>query len=74
MKEILEILTEMHPDIDFLTYSGLIDNAVLQSLDIITLVSEINERLDAAIPAEEIVPENSNSYTAIKTLVDRLSD
>jgi len=72
MTPLLEILQEMHPDIDYLTHNTLIDDKVIDSFDVITLVAEINDRLDISIPPEEIVPENFNSYVALQALVDKL--
>jgi acyl carrier protein len=72
--ELLTILTELHPDVDFTSHTQLIDGKVLDSYDIITLVAEVSERLDVQIPAEEIVPENFNSYPSLLALVTRLSD
>jgi acyl carrier protein len=74
MTELLNILQDMHPEIDFLTHATLIDDKVLDSFDIITLAAEINDKLEVAIPAEEIVPENFNSYAALSALVARLSE
>ena len=42
MEKLLKILRELHPDVDFSTESGLIENGVLDSLDIVTLVTEVN--------------------------------
>ena len=72
MDFLLEILKELHPDIDFMTHQTLIDERVIDSFDIITLVAEINDRIGIAIPAEELIPENFNSYESLKILVDRL--
>lgn len=74
MEEILEILSELHPDVDFETQQGLVDSRILDSLDIVTLISEIDDRLDVTIPAEEIIPENFNSAKAISDLVRRLDE
>ena len=74
MSELLQILQEMHPDVDFETHQTLIDDKVIDSFDVITLVAEINDRMDIAIPAEELVPENFNSYTALQALLNRLED
>ena len=71
-EQLLTILVEMHPDVDFASETALIDGKIIDSFDIITLIAEINDRLDISIPAEEIVPENFNSYAAIRALVDRL--
>ena len=72
MDILLEILQELHPDIDFETHETLIDDLVIDSFDIITLVAEINDRIGVAIPAEELIPENFNSYKSLKKLVERL--
>ena len=74
MSVLLEILQEMHDDIDFMTHETLIDDKVIDSFDIITLIAEIDDRIGVTIPAEELVPENFNSYTAINTLINRLAD
>lgn len=74
MDELLEILTDMHPDIDFTTQKGLVDERILDSLDIVSLISEIDDRFDVAIPAEEIIPENFNSAEAIYALITRLEE
>jgi len=72
MNELLEILQEMHPDVDFLTHDVLIDGKVLDSFDVITLVAEVNARMDISIPPEEIIPENFNSYQSLSALLERL--
>ena len=74
MEKLLKILRELHPDVDFSTESGLIENGVLDSLDIVTLVTEINETFDVSIPAEEIVPENFDSAKSIYALIERLDE
>ena len=74
MEALLNILTELHPDVDFDTCTTLIDDKILDSFDIISVISEINEEFDVVIPAEEIIPENFNSAQALFDLVTRLSD
>lgn len=74
MTELLEILENLHPEVDFETCTTLIDDKILDSFDIITIISEINEEFDVVIPAEEIVPENFNSAQALHELVTRLAD
>ncbi len=74
MEELIEILTDLHPDVDFTTTEGLVDDRILDSLDIVSLISEIDDRFDVAIPAEEIIPENFNSAKAIYDLIRRLED
>jgi acyl carrier protein len=74
MPELLTILQDFYPDIDFHTHTRLIDGKVMDSFSLISLIGEINDKLDIAIPAEEIVPENFNSYAALSALLTRLSD
>ena len=74
MEELLNILNEMHPDVDFETRERLIDDGVLDSLDIVSLISEISETFDVTITARDIVPENFNSAKALYALIQRLED
>lgn len=74
MDTLLEILEDMHSDIDFETCETLIDDGVLDSFDIITLVAEIDSEFDVTIPVEEIIPENFNSARALYALIEKLSD
>ncbi len=74
MEELLNILREMHPDVDFENEEHLIDNAVLDSMDIVTLITEIGEEFDVTITAADIVPDNFNSVKALYALIQRLED
>jgi acyl carrier protein len=74
MNELLEILNELHPDVDFETEKNLIEDRILDSLDIVSLISEIDDRFDVVIPPEEIVPENFNSAKALWALITRLDE
>lgn len=74
MEELLDILKELHPEVDFETCDTLIDDQILDSFDIVTIVAEIDGAYGVAIPAEELVPENFNSAKALYALVERLQD
>lgn len=74
MEQLLEILSSLHPDVNFETATDLIDEGILDSLDIVTLVTEINAVFDVTVPAEEIVPENFNSADALMALIHRLDE
>ena len=74
MEDLLEILENLHPEVDFDTCDTLIEDKILGSFDIITIISEINEAYDVVIPAEEIVPDNFNSAKALYELVCRLEE
>ena len=72
MEELLDILRELHPEIDFEKETRLIDAAILDSFDLITLLSELADTFDVVVPAKEIVPENFNSAEALWELIKRL--
>ena len=74
METLLQILNELHPDVDFTAENALIDDGVLDSLDIVTLITEINDKFDVEIPAEEILPENFNSAKALYALIQRIDE
>lgn len=72
MDEILKILGEIKPDVDFTTETGLIDNAILDSFDIVQLIQELKDAFDIDISPAEIVPDNFNSAEALWNMVQRL--
>ena len=74
MDRLLEILSDLHPEIDFEECTTLIDDGILDSFDIVSLISEINEDYDVVISAEYIVPENFNSAEALYALIEKLEE
>jgi len=74
MNDLLEILRDLHPEVDFETCETLIDDKILDSFDIISIISEISEQFDITISAENIIPENFNSAKALYALIQRLED
>ena len=74
MEQLLNILKQMHPDVDFEAEQDLIEDEILDSLDIVTLITEINSTFDVSIPAEEIVPDNFCTVRAIYDLIMRLDE
>ncbi len=74
MDDLIKILKELHPEVDFESCTTLIDDKILDSFDIVTVISEINEEFDVVIPAEEIVPENFNSAKALYALIKKIED
>ena len=74
MEELLDILKSLHPDVDFEHCDSLIDDQILDSIDIVSLVAEISDAFDVAVPAEEIIPENFNSAQALWEMIQRLDE
>jgi acyl carrier protein len=72
MEELLNILEELKPDVDFKSEQGLIDNAILDSFDIVQLVGTLKETFDIDITPADIVPENFNSADAMWKMIERL--
>lgn len=69
MDKLMKILSEARPDLDFEKETKLIDDEILDSFDIITIVGEINDVFDININVGDLLPENFNSAKAIWQLV-----
>lgn len=69
---ILEILEEIRPDVDFENEMELIDGGILESLDIVSIVSEFNEAFDIDISVDDLLPENFNSVDAMQELISEM--
>ena len=74
MEQILEILNEIDDTIDYEKEKALIDDHILDSFGVITLVSELEDAFDITIGAKEMVPANFNSVEALFTMVQRLQE
>lgn len=74
MDKILEILQGVRVDVDFVNEKKLIDDGVLDSFDIITIVSEFNDAFDIEIDIDELEPHNFNTVEAMEELIQRLQE
>ncbi|MEE0872051.1 MAG: acyl carrier protein [Ruminococcus sp.] len=74
MNELMEILQELRPDVDFENETQLITNGVLDSFDIVALVGELNDEFDIEIKPNNLVPENFNSAKAMMAMIEKLQD
>ena len=72
MEKLMNILTELKPDVDFDTEKGLIDNAILDSFDIVQLIGQLQDTFDIEISPAEILPENFNSAEALWSMIQKL--
>ena len=75
IKEIvLDILNEMHPEVDFETYDAMKDGKLLDSFDVISMVADLNDEFDIVITADKLTPENFRSADTICRLIQSLLD
>ena len=74
MEELLSILTGIRPEIDFKKETKLIDDGLLDSFDIISIVGELNEHFDIEINVEDLEPNNFNTVQAMMDLITRLQN
>ncbi|MBR3949079.1 MAG: acyl carrier protein [Oscillospiraceae bacterium] len=74
MERLYEILEDIQPDVDFETTENLIDDHILSSLSILSLIAELEDEFDVTIPAVEIVPANFNSAKAMYAMIQRLQE
>ena len=68
-EEIIEILSELCPGVDFENSDSLVDDELIDSLDIISIVTELMDKYDIEISVDDLVPENFNSVDDIIDLV-----
>ncbi len=74
MEKLIEILEGLQPEVDYETVDNLIDGRYLDSLTILSLVSEIEDEFDVEIPTVEIIPANFNSAKKMWELIERLKE
>jgi acyl carrier protein len=74
LEGLIELLQDVKEDVDYETCTTLIDDHVLDSFDILSIISTLNDAYDISIPAAEIVPENFNSAASLLAMVERLID
>lgn len=72
MEQLLELLKGVRPDVDFENETALIDDGILDSFDVVSIISEIDEIFGVQIRINELDPENFNSAEAIWNLVQVL--
>jgi len=74
MEKLIKTLNSLHPDVDFINHSKLIEDEILDSFDIVTIVGEINFEYGVEIGVEDLQPEYFNSAEAMMALISRLQD
>ena len=74
MDQLMDILMEINPDIDYETETRLIDGKVLDSFSIVSLVAEISDAFDIEISPKYLVPENFNSAKAMWNMICKIQE
>ena len=74
MKKLMEMLMELDDSIDWENETALIDERILDSFGVISLISELEEQFDIEIEASEIIPQNLNSADAMWKMIQRLQE
>jgi acyl carrier protein len=74
LADVIEVLEDVRDDIDYENETALVTDKLLDSFDILSIISTLNDAYDISIPAAEIVPENFNSAASLLAMVERLID
>ena len=72
MEKLLELLKGVRPDVDFENETALIDDGLLDSFDVVSIISEIDDVFGVQIRINELDPDNFNSAEAIWNLIQKL--
>jgi len=71
-EQVLNLLSEEFPEIDFASSEELVDSGILDSLTITGIIGALSLEYGIVIPYEEIIPENFNSVAGLAAMVERL--
>lgn len=74
MEELLEILEDIQPGVDYANCKTLIDDHILDSFGILSLVSEIEDAFDIEVSPAELIAENFNSAESLWKMICRLKE
>ncbi len=74
MEDLIKILSEIKPGVDFEEEENLMEDEILDSFDIVSLVAKIDEEFDVEITPKDLVPENFKSAKTIYDLITKLQD
>ena len=71
MSRVPAILAEVRPEFDFAQSHDFFEDGVLDSFDLLTLVTELDRAYGISIDGMDIVPQNFSSVAAIEALLIR---
>ena len=69
-EKLLDLLSACCPGVDFEHETALIDDGLLESLDIVTIASEIMGEFDVQLNVDDLLPEHFNSADALLALIE----
>ena len=71
MKTIEEVLKGIRPEFDFTTSQDFLGDGMLDSFDMMTLVSDLDKEYGISIAGVDIVPENFQNIASIQNLMQK---
>ena len=74
MDELLEALKRVNPNIDYAGQTGLYTNKIIDSIDMTSILADLEDTFDIEIGMEYIIPENFDSVEAMWAMVQELMD
>ena len=74
MEKLLEILQRVRPDVDFKNETLLIDDGILDSMDVVSIISELDDEFGVQVRINELIPDNFNSVEAIWNLIQNMKN
>lgn len=74
MEQLLEILHRINPDVDFENSRKLVTDKLIDSIDITSLLAELEETFDIEIDMEYVTPENLDSVEAMWNMIQELME
>jgi len=74
MEKLLAILKGIRPDVDFENEDALIDDGILDSFDVVSIISELDDEFGVQVKINELDPENFNSVESIWEMVQKLQN
>ena len=72
MEKLLEILKSIRPDVDFENETSLIEDGILDSFDVVSIISALDDEFDVQVRISELDPDNFNSAQSIWDLIQSL--
>lgn len=73
-ESILEVLKQIKPDVDFEASGDFVEDGLLDSFEIVDLVSELEDEFSIEISGRDIIPENFISLETIAELVRKYTE